>query len=73
MNYNVLIKVLGATQEQYDWLEVDLDTCKFSEGNSVTKSHSNYYNLAVCVSTEEYQKVKRCLEQFNVTLYGIAN
>lgn len=73
MNYNVLIKVLGATQEQYDWLEVNLDTYEFSEGNSVTKNHSNYYNLAVCVSKEEYQKIKRCLKQFNEVLYGVAN
>jgi hypothetical protein len=73
MKSNVLIKVLSETPELYDWLEVDLNTYKFFEGNSVNKNHSNHYNLAVCVSKDEYRKFKSSLVHFNEVLYGVAN
>lgn len=73
MKSNILIKVLSETPELYDWLEVDLNTYQFSEGNSINRNHSNQYNLAVCVSKEEYRNVKRSLAHFNEVLYGVAN
>lgn len=73
MKSNILIKVLSETPELYDWLEVNLNTYQFLEGNSVNKNHSNHYNLTVCVSKEEYRNVKRSLAHFNEVLYGVAN
>lgn len=72
MKSNIVIRSIDGTNIQYRWLEINLNTFEYSEGNSAFKSHSNHYNLSVNVSNEEYERVKQRLLTIN-QIYSIAN
>ncbi|MCD8845207.1 hypothetical protein [Staphylococcus gallinarum] len=73
MKSNIVIRSLDNTNIQYDWLEINLNTFEYAEGNSGMQSHSNHYNLSVNVSNEEYKRVKEKLVTLNQTLISVAN
>lgn len=73
MKSPILLKSIDHTNVQYDWIEIELDSFMYMEGNSGTKSPSNTYNLSVFVSSTELQRIKNRVKEINETLYGIAN
>lgn len=73
MKSPILLKSIDHTNVQYDWIEIELDSFMYMEGNSGTKSHSNTYNLPVFVTKKELQRIKNKVKEINEMLYGIAN
>lgn len=73
MKSPILLKSIDHTNVQYDWIEIELDSFIYNEGNSGTKSHTNTYNLSVLVTSVEMQQIKNRVKEINEKLYGIAN
>lgn len=73
MKSPVLFKSLDHTNVQYDWIEIELDSFMYMEGNSGSKGHTNSYNLSVFVTSKELQRIKNRVKEINGMLYGIAN
>lgn len=73
MKSPVLFKSLDHTNVQYDWIEIELDSFMYMEGNSGSKDHTNSYNLSVFVTKKELQRIKNRVKEINGMLYGIAN
>lgn len=73
MKSPILFKSIDHTNVQYDWIEIELDSFMYMEGNSGTKSHTNSYNLSVFVTSIELQRIKNRVREINEIRYGIAN